>query len=293
MNTIVYPHFRPLSIKDQSLFETAFKNNPPEISEFTFTNLFAWRQIYQFQISQFDNFILLSTEYDHTRKFFPPIGNGDCKKVIENVMKNSGCAFVRIPEFIRNIFGDDTRFTLEEERDNFDYVYTVSDLIELQGTKYDGKRNFIKRFKSTYEYMYVSLNHSNVHECLDFEEKWCSIKHCDLDEGLRNERKAFEEIINNFSLFNLIGGMIKVNRKVEAVAIAQKLNPSTLVMHALKANQNLTGLYQTIINAFLSREADGYTLVNLEQDLGLDGLRKSKLSYHPVAMVKKFTLHLT
>ena len=293
MNNIAYPHFRPLSIEDQPLIETALKNNPPEISEFTFTNLFAWRDIYHFQISLLDNFILLTTASDQMRKFFPPIGKSDCKKIIERVLQETGGTFIRIPENIKNLFEADVRFTFEEDRDNFDYIYEADELIKLRGAKYDGKRNFIKRFKSSYEYEYVSLDRLNAKECLEFEEAWCSIKHCDQDEGLRHERKAFEEIIAHFSSFDLVGGMMKVDGTVRAVAIAQGLNPSTFVMHILKADQNFTGLYQTVINEFLSREAGTYAFVNFEQDLGLEGLRKSKLSYRPVRMVKKFTLCFT
>lgn len=292
MNVIAYPHFLPLSIEHQPLIEAAFKNNPPEISEFTFTNLFAWREIYHFQIALLDNFILFESASGKTRTFFPPIGKGDSRKLIERLLQETGGSFIRIPEGIKNLFVADARFIFEEDRNNFDYIYNVDELINLRGAKYDGKRNFIKRFKSLYQYEYVSLNRTNAKECLDFEEAWCSIKNCDRVEGLRNERAAIKEIIRHFSSFHLIGGMIKVNSAVRAVAIAQELNPSTLVMHILKADQNCIGLYQTMLNEFLSRQAGNYAFVNLEQDLGIEGLRKSKLSYHPASMVKKFTLCL-
>ena len=109
-------------------------------------------------------------------------------------------------------------------------------------------------------------------------------------EGLFEERQAIREMIANCAEFDLVAGAIRVERKICALAIAQRLNPNTLVMHVLKANPNIPGLYQLIFNEFLSREARGYEFVNLEQDLGVEGLRKSKLSYHPSGMIKKYKI---
>ena len=75
-----------------------------------------------------------------------------------------------------------------------------------------------------------------------------------------------------------------------AVALAQRLNPDTLVMHVLKADPNIDGLYQVMLQEFLAHEGADFNYVNLEQDLGIEGLRKSKQSYHPVEMVKKYIL---
>jgi hypothetical protein len=165
-----------------------------------------------------------------------------------------------------------------------------SDLVSLKGSKYDGKRNLIKKFKSGHQYEYGRLSAANVPECLEFEQTWCTIKNCDSVQGLSNERKALKEMAYNFSAFGLIGGAIRIAGKICAVAIAQRLNSDTLVMHILKADPNLAGLYQLINNEFLAREAGDFRFVNLEEDLGLEGLRKSKLSYHPLEMVKKYII---
>ena len=160
----------------------------------------------------------------------------------------------------------------------------------MPGKKYDGKRNLIKKFKSTYDHEYIALNASNAESVLDFEDAWCSIKDCDNVTGLYNERDALREIVANFANFKLIGGAIKTEGMIRAVAIGERLNKDTLVMHILKADPNIAGLYQAIMNEFLSREGSAFKFVNLEQDLGVEGLRKSKLSYHPVEMINKYTI---
>jgi len=107
-------------------------------------------------------------------------------------------------------------------------------------------------------------------------------KGCDEHASLDNERKAIKEMTAHFSDFSLSGAFIRVGGKPSAFIFAQALNPETLVVHALKADAAVPGLYQVMLNEFLSRQAQGFKYVNLEQDLGEEGLRKAKLSYHPV-----------
>ena len=204
----------------------------------------------------------------------------------------------------------------------------------MQGRKYDGKRNLIKKFRAEneaprakargfseqnterphsirglrspersegkaavlrprmYKYSFIEFDASNISRCLDFEEKWCSIKDCDSVEGLDNERRAIKEMVSNFSGFNLIAGAIEITKSIAALAVAERLNSNTLVMHILKADPNIQGLYQVMMNEFLEKHGMGFEYANLEQDLGVVGLRKSKESYHPIRMVNKYTIRL-
>lgn len=293
MSIQTYPDFKPLEIEDSDLFNQAFKSNPPIISEFTFTNLYAWRQIHKLQIADLDNFIIVRSDSQKQMRFFNPIGSGNIKAAIEHILKDTKSIFMRVPEITKSLFHNDPRFKIDPDRDNSDYLFKTDDLIALKGARYDGKRNLIKKFKSMHRYEYMKLKASNANECLEFEEAWCSLKDCDSVEGLDNERRAIREMVENFSNFGLIGGAIKVEGRICAVAIGQELNRKTLVMHILKADPNMTGLYQLINNEFLAQEGSRFEYVNLEQDLGIEGLRKAKLSYHPVEMIGKYALSLS
>ena len=178
------------------------------------------------------------------------------------------------------------------DEDNSDYLYKIDDLKLLKGKKYDAKRNLIRKFKSAYEYKYIKLNASNAHECLDFEERWCLVKDCDNVGGLNHERQAIREMLVNFDNFNLIGAAIKVKESICALAVAQALNSGTLVMHVLKADPGIQGLYQVMLNDFLLNDSGAFMYINLEQDLGVPGLRSAKMSYHPWKIIKKYTLSL-
>ncbi len=284
-----YPDFKPIGIEDLSVFNQAFKDNPPEISEFTFTNLYAWRETYKLKAALLGGMLIVCSESEKQRRFFYPIGAGDIKTVMVDILKGTGGIFMRIPEAVKLLFENDARFKIDLDMDNSDYLFKTADLAALAGRKFDGKRNLIKKFKSRYKYEYLELKAENAAECLEFEDEWCTIKDCDSVEGLDNERRALREMINNCSFLNLIAGAIKIDGRISAVAIGEKLNPKTLVMHILKANPNIEGLYQVMNNEFIVRQSRSFEYVNLEQDLGVEGLRKSKLSYHPLKMVKKYT----
>jgi hypothetical protein len=223
-------------------------------------------------------------------KFFSPIGTGSVKKVIEKILTERKTSFFRLPNDLASHFMNDNRFKVELDRDNYDYLFKTIDLTCLKGRKYDSKRNLIARFKAEHAYEYIRLNDSNVRECLDFENKWCVIKDCDKIESLNNERLAIHEIVDNFSLSKLMAAAIKINNLIHAIAIAEKLNPNTAVMHVLKADPSIKGLYQIMNNEFILKELSTFEYVNFEQDLGVEGLRKAKLSYHPASLVEKFTL---
>ena len=78
--------------------------------------------------------------------------------------------------------------------------------------------------------------------------------------------------------------------KVEAFSFGEMLNPDTAVIHIEKANPRINGLYAVINQNFCAEAWAGVKFVNREQDLGLDGLRQAKESYHPHHMVEKFTI---
>ncbi|MFA5271290.1 MAG: phosphatidylglycerol lysyltransferase domain-containing protein [Candidatus Omnitrophota bacterium] len=292
MQIKTYPEFQSLEKEHKPLFDELFLKMPPVISEFTFTNLYSWRNIYKISVSNLDGFLLLLSEKNSKRSFFMPLGDGSVKNIIEKVLAVQNVIFVRLPETVAELFKNNNQFALELDRDNCDYLFKVEDLVLLKGKKYDGKRNLIKKFKSLYNYEYQKLDKTNIKQCLDFEERWCSVKDCDGVEGLNNERQAIREMADNCSDFGLIAGAIKVDGKICALTIAERLNKNTLVLHVLKADPNMIGLYQVMTNEFLTRQAAGFEYVNFEQDLGILGLRKAKLSYGPIEIINKYILRL-
>lgn len=287
-----YPDSRQILLGDKPLFDKIFAANPPEVSTYTFTNLFAWREPYKTEISRIGESIIVHYNAEN-RVCIEPLGAGDLKAVIAEVFARSEEAeiqFKHISSEVAALFEDDSDYVVEHDRDNSDYVYLASDLIHLNGRKYDGKRNHVNRFKSLYEYEYEDVTEQNAVECIEFTERWCRERSCRKIKGMRLEQLAMNEMLENFASLGICGGVIRINGEIVAYTLGEALNPQTLVVHAEKADQKIEGIYQMINNEFCIHEAVNYEYVNREQDLGVPGLRKAKKSYHPVKMVDAYTI---
>lgn len=294
-----FPQFKDFSLEEKPLLEGAFAKFPPVISEFTFTNLFIWRQAYQLRISRFKNFICLLSDKGDESFFFPPIGEGDRGETFRTLLQylREGVAspkIVRVPEsMLTQIDGVGKSMRADLDQDQSDYIYLTRDLIKLDGRKYHRKRNHIKQFKEKYSYQYLSLTPEWISECLRLETGWCDLRHCEVVPGLANESIAIKEALTHFDQLNMKGGVILIDGKVEAFTLGEPLNPETVVIHIEKANPAFEGLYPLVNQAFLEQEWSAYLYVNREQDLGEEGLRKAKESYFPHHMIHKYTITLT
>jgi uncharacterized protein len=245
--------------------------------------------------------LVLLCEEEGRRFFLPPVCSCDTVSAVRARFEHARAAgfepvMERVPEEMAKELkraglaaaAPVGQFRVEEDRANWDYVYRVSDLALLEGGHYDGKRNFIKQALEKYRCEYRQITVENVSDCLALETSWCNLRHCDMDPGLAAEQRAIAACFENWERFSLIGGAVVVDGKIEAFAVGERLNHATAVVHFEKANPELRGMYQLINQWFCRKELSAYQFVNREQDLGLDGLRKAKESYHPHHMVRKF-----
>jgi hypothetical protein len=203
--------------------------------------------------------------------------------------RNENPYLERVPErFIEDYIKGNAHLTSIEDRDHHDYIYNVKELLELKGNRFHDKKNLVNQFRKNYRYEYIELSAGLIGECLEFEDHWCRIKECGKSPGLERERCAILEMLKNFDSLDIRGGAIRIGGKIAAIALGEKVSPEILVIHVEKANPDIPGLYQSINQEFLMHEAGGCRLVNREQDLGVPGLRKAKMSYNPVGFIKKY-----
>ena len=283
----------PLDISSVSLVNRYLSDFPPKISELTFTNLFAWRQTRPVWLYEFDNTLTFLVKTDICRNdemliLGSPTGGLSLAQVFDKLGKKIIGA-IGVP-------GDDTKdlpletFTLNQDRDNFDYIYRQEDLAELKGRKYSKKRSHVKQCLNKYDCSFEYINGQNIDECRELMTRWCNSRECDLDPGLCGESRAITTAIDLFSDFKLMGGAVRVDGLIQAFAIGERLNRSTAVWHFEKALPGIEGLSQ-LINQWFARECLAeFTYVNREQDLGIPGLRQAKESYHPDHLVEKMTI---
>lgn len=300
-----------IEITDKNLFDQYFQKYPPVSSEFTFTNLFMWRNYYNILFLEFEeHLILYSNDYLKNRRqpiksdskdyfyFFPPIGSSPAEIIIKLFEEFKNIEVHRVPEEICTKLIENEKFTklkldCLEDRNNWDYVYNKEEILNLAGNKYRQNRRWLNKFLSNYEYDFQIITKDLISKCKELQLEWCVMRACTEDESLEAEQEAIYEALNNFDSLGYSGGLICVEDKCAAYTFGEMLNEETLVIHIEKAHSEFDGAYQAVNNFFLKNCCTEAIYVNREQDLGLEGLRRAKESYKPIQMVKKNIIYRT
>jgi hypothetical protein len=293
------PGFQPITLEDKQIFNSFFKSFPPLISEYTFTNLYMWRNYYQFTWQRSQDHLLLIAQKDPKKFiFFPPIGpdpGSMISKYQEIVRKYEKPGDIhRIPETLYSFFSEHPdQFEIIEDRNQWDYVYSRESLVSLAGGDLFNERKKLNKFKRFYPYEYLQLDDHLISDCKNLQESWCSeYRDCFEDMSLIEEHNAIMDILTHHKELDFRGGIIKIEGKIAAFELGEPLNADTMVIHIEKANPEIPGCYQAINQQFAEKSSEGFQFINREQDLGEPNLRRAKEGYHPVKMNKKWIIHL-
>jgi len=287
----------PIQITDRELFLKYYKNSPPKCSYLSFANLFLWKDAEEICFFEFNDLLIVTGRslYDSSRYFMFPIGREMCSKIKPMLINEFGDEFhiygmtKADVEKLNEKCGD--QFTITRERDMDNYVYLTEKLTNLSGKKLHSKRNHINKFKESYNYTYESLNDENYYALIGFIEKWYSER--ELDTTLKMEKTAVFNALNYYNELELKCGIIKVEGDIAAFSIGEKLNDDTALIHIEKADTKYDGAYAIINNEFVKNEWQDLKYINREDDMGLEGLRKSKLSYKPEFMVEMYSANVS
>ncbi|MEI6502262.1 MAG: phosphatidylglycerol lysyltransferase domain-containing protein [Armatimonadota bacterium] len=293
-----FPQCTPLDVVHKPALDALLGGQKPRASELTFTNLYIWRHAYGAMLTRFDEVVcVLSWRSDPEDSFLlPPLGAGASVEHVRaclDLLRQEGHdpKLCRTEQSTLDRLGvSEQEFQIEADRDDWDYVYCVPDLIDLPEDRYPEKARHVKQFSKRFKYEYRPITPELVPACQELQDLWCDDKHCDLYSSLRAEARAVKEILERLEELNVKGGAILVNNRVQAFALGEPLNDDTVVIHIEKASPDLHGAFQVINQEFLRHEWADWQYVNREQDVGDPGLRKAKESYLPVRMIEKFTV---
>ena len=270
-----------------------------EACEYNFTTAYMWQTVYNFHYSIRDDFMVVFGETDDELfSVMPYCLEKDFEKAMEFIFEcfskiGKRISFRAVTEGIadkmRKLYPN--KFDFETSRDDSDYVYDAEKLRTLAGRSMHSKKNHLNAFLKVYgdRFAYSRLSKKDFNECLRLAEKWAFSR--EKDQNLIGESLAMKKVFKNYSkLENLIVGGIYIDNSLEAFTYGDYLNPNTALIHIEKANPDIRGLYTAINKFFLENEFPDVELVNREDDLGLEGLRKAKLSYKPLKLVDKYSV---
>ena len=290
--------FRDIDISDKDRINTALRKSDFMGCEYSFANNMAWKRLSDSKIAFFKDFYIscaFSTE-DGIPSFIFPAGSGDYREVFSEMRRFSASlgkplriwgVTDKLLEMLQELFPGE--FESEYDRDGSDYIYKSSDLIELSGKKYHGKRNHLARFNKL-DYTFSPITEKDFDDCITFSAMTYNNKINEHTHSFIAEQYAINTYFNYYNELGLKGGIVRIDGKPVAVTIGEGLNSNTFCVHIEKADISFPGIYAGINNCFARTFASGYEYINREEDLGLEGLRKAKLSYYPVFILNKYSV---
>lgn len=292
--------FKDIEIDCKNILDKYFDLVDYEACEYCFTTLYMWKDLYNTKYYVEDDFAIVAGEYENKGFIILPLAKKEnMNKAFDFIIKNFEKQHKQIHlkainkevvEYLQSVYGD--RFEYIEERNNFDYIYDGESLRTLAGRKNQKKRNHLNSFVKEYgdRVEYKKLEEADFDECINLLKEWSKDKEESIE--LDSEFKAIKRIFKNYEKLKetlKISG-IYIDFKLEAFSIGEMLNDNMAVIHVEKANADIRGLYPYINQQFLLNEFSDVEFVNREEDLGIEGLRKAKLSYHPVKFAEKYTV---
>lgn len=293
-----FPEFRRLGLDDAPLVGKFYSRSLLNQCEFSFANLLVWRDFDRPDITFINgNLCLKINPVDEAPFFLEPMGGNDLPDTARICLSHTGRMSRLSPAFISKI--PDLKPHAKPLRNHFDYIYRTKDLVEIKGEKFDGKRNHVKHMKMRFpSYEYVELKKVHAGIAIALFDDWSSHRKkvdskqqsvapeleytCQLD-ALKRAFEYYDEL-------RLIGGQIRVEDVCAGFVVGSKLRDDMACVHFLYSRPDFPGSFQTVLWEACRNSFSEFEFVNLEQDLGLPGLRRIKNSYHPIRLEEKFEI---
>lgn len=285
--------FKKLTLDDKELYER-YTQKKYMNSEASFSNMFIWRKPLDLHFAIINEMLVLRFTFNDEYRFVMPFGDDNniegCIDILYDYCKNNVYKLeIRGANmnFI-NIASKKYNFTYEEMRNQRDYIYLTKDLATLSGKKLHSKKNHVNKFKSTYNYTYKVLDDKQLDLCLEKTKEWFEKKYEGNTDKFKTELNTIEDAFKYFNELDFFGGAIYVDNNLVAYTVAQELTNDTVLVHIEKADIEYQGSFAIINYEFQNQIFNKYKYANREEDMGIEGLRKAKLSYQPIFLTDKF-----
>lgn len=293
--------FRPITAADADVLRSFTMESKCMNCDMNVANLCSWQFLYHTEYAVVDGFLLLRFLLDGQVTYMKPIGKGDLRHVIQLLIADArslgdmlkmACVCPCAQEVMEEAMPG--AFTFTTNRDSTDYLYLRERLVTLSGKKLQPKRNHINKFKRLYpNYEYRPLTSEMVPDCLRLAEEWCLTNDCREQRAAMAEQRMMAYALGHIDELHILGGALFVEGRMVAFTFGARINKDAFDVCVEKADTNYEGAYAVINNEFASHLPEDVVYINREEDLGLEGLRKAKLSYHPDLLLDKMTATLT
>ncbi len=286
-----YPNFKKLEIDDRLWIGRKLRLTSRRICELSLGNIFIWKDFDHTLVTCInDNICMQISPPNEPPYFLQPIGSNLPAETVRTIFEQCGRLSRVSGDFAGLLPAGLYRF--DPLRNQFDYLYSRGELAELRGRRYDGKRNHIQRFRSAFpRYQFRPFAVEEKAKALALFEKWFAVRQESKffpRLAYTSQRNAILEAFAYFKDLHLLGGMLWNEEQLLGFTLGSAINPETFSVHFLYGDPEARGSSQMLLWEACNRSYQEYKVIDLEQDLGIPGLRTAKLSYHPLRLEEKF-----
>lgn len=289
-----FPDLKPLTTDDYEMLAEHLGRAASTTCDLSPANIFIWRDCERPSITRVaDSLCVLVEPHSLPAYFLEPVGGSRRVDAMRICLTRADCTS-RCGKALAGALSPQ-EFDVRPLRDHFDYIYRTQALAELKGKKFDGKRNQIRKFTSNFpDYDFRALEHSQSGSAMALFRKWgerrggAAAPADSPSFSYECQRHALERAFHDYERFGLVGGAIIVRGELQGFIIASMAAAGTAVVHFQYANAELSGIYQVLLRDACHHLFAGCAHVNLEEDLGVAGLRRTKLSYLPLRFEEKY-----
>lgn len=284
--------FSPISLNDKPLFDDFFRRNDKISSVNDFSTIFCWNISGHTEYAVIDDVLIVYNIYKGKKVYYFPISKSEhsLRPYVEMILDMEDCNSHLIAQIeekdIKDLQGINS-YNLISDRDFSDYIYLMEDLRDLKGKKLHGKKNHLNKFINSYNYIFREYKNQDYEQCLGLYDLW--LKNSGMEET--HERTAIILALNNLEYLNLKCGVIEIDGHVRAFSVNSiLLNGKAGNVLFEKADINYEGIFAAINNFCVKEFFKDVKYINRQEDMGIEGLRKAKLSYRPAFILNKYKL---
>jgi hypothetical protein len=291
--------FHTLTLEDKERILRYTAHSQLQNCDLSFANLYGWQFLYQTEVAEWGGFLLFRFHTDGHLAYLMPVGQGDIHAVMEALHEDAcgqGRPFLMLggngPWLEAAVRHEKTQYTLTSNRDHADYIYLRETLATLPGKKLQPKRNHLNKFRKLYpDYTYRPLTPDLVPLCLRLSDEWGATKTApDAQRSVASESRMIRRVLEQMNVLDITGGTLFAEGRLIAFTFGAPINDNTFDVCVEKADIRYEGAYTAINREFAARLPERFIYINREEDLGLEGLRKAKLSYQPHLLLEKFSV---
>ena len=295
----IFPNFKKLELHDKEYVERITKKYLP-YSDFNFISLYTWNTDLGTHFSELhDNLVIQMKAYGTEKDLITFLGNNNIETTIDELLQYAKekniPSLELIPESnIRNHTGIYHKYHVEENRDQFDYIYNLSEMVNMEGRIYLKRRNMLRMFEKSYAETIMILDITKAkaqEEIVALCDDWTQKKKMENKQYDENELIAIKRCFTLAETENLFCLGVYIDNRLVGFSIIEILPNDYCIFHYEKTDHTFKGITEFIkVNIAKHLLSKGIKFMNAEQDLGIEGLRRTKLSYNPATFLKKFTI---